>query len=55
MVRTKSKSFLVDTKKKVSTKTKHRRLKGGKRKHGHHKHRREFGGDYNDNNEWLSK
>ena len=55
MVRTKSKSFLVDTKKEVGTKTKHRRLKGRKRKHGHHKHRREFGGDYSDNNEWLSK
>ena len=55
LVRTKSKSMLVDTKKEVGTKTKHRRLKGRKRKHGHHKHRREFGGDYSDNNEWLSK
>ena len=45
----------MDTKKEVGTKAKHRRLKGRKRKHGHHKHRREFGGDYSDNNEWLSK
>ena len=44
----------MDTKKEDGTKIKHRRLKGRKRKHGH-KHRREFGGDYNDNNEWLSK
>ena len=55
LVRTKSKSFLVDTKKEVGTKIKHSRLKGRKRKHGHHKHRREFGGDYSDNNEGLSK
>ena len=43
---------------------KHRKLKGRKRKHGntgklkgqklkHGQHKKEFGGDYNDNNDFL--
>ena len=64
MVRTKSKSILVETKPESVTKTKHRKLKGRKKKHGktgklqgrkikHGQHKKEFGGDYNDNNDFL--
>ena len=64
LVRTKTKSFLVETKPEGVTKMKHRKLKGRKRKHGntgklkgrklkHGQHKKEFGGDYNDNNDFL--
>ena len=53
--------MLVETKPESVTKTKHRKLKGRKKKHGKTgklqgrklKHKKEFGGDYNDNNDFL--
>ena len=46
--------MLVETEAEGGTNMKHSKIKGRKRKHGHHK-KRKFGGDYSDNNEWLSK
>ena len=65
LVRTKSKSFLVKTKPESGAKTNNRKLKGRKKKYGKtgklkgrkikHGQQKEFGGDYNDNNDFLGK
>ena len=68
LVRTNSKSLLVDTKTEDNTKTKQSKLKGRNKKHGktgklkgqkikqkHGHHKRKLGGDYIDNNYLHSK
>ena len=68
LVRTNSKSMLVETKTEDGTKTKQSKLKGRKKKHGktgklkgqkikqkHGHHKRKLGGDYINNNDLLSK
>ena len=54
LVRTESKSTLVEMKAEGGRNTKHNKVKGRKRKHGHHK-KRKVGADYSDHNEGLSK